>query len=158
MGRSRARQGLAPRYLCVADGLTNGSLIWVMDGSYNRKKAIDLCSVGWIIFCTKTGYRITGNFWEKSNSASLYRAELLGLYAMHILARAAAEYHHINRWSATLCCDNLRALEMPSHHHSRIQPSAKCADIRHSLRMTKQLLHGAFQYVHVYGHMNRFLQ
>ena len=40
--------------LCVADGLTNGSLIWVTDGSYDRKKAIDLCGVGWITFCTKT--------------------------------------------------------------------------------------------------------
>jgi hypothetical protein len=42
--------------LWVAEGLTNGSLIWVTDGSYDRKKAIDLCGVGWIIFCTKTGY------------------------------------------------------------------------------------------------------
>jgi hypothetical protein len=48
--------------LWVAEGLTNGSLIWVTDGSYDRKKAIDLCSVGWIIFCTKTGYRLTGTF------------------------------------------------------------------------------------------------
>jgi hypothetical protein len=77
---------------------------------------------------------------------------------MHFLAQAAAEYHHSDRWSATLCCNNLRALEMSSHHRRRIQPSAKCADICHSLRMTKQLLHGAFQYVHVHGHMNRFLQ
>jgi hypothetical protein len=77
---------------------------------------------------------------------------------MHFLARAAAEYHHSDRWSATLCCNNLRALEMLSHHRRGIRPSAKCADICHSLRMTKQLLHGAFQYVHVHGHMNRFLQ
>jgi hypothetical protein len=83
--------------LQVADGLTNGSLIWVTDGSYDRKKVIDLCGVGWIISCTKTGYRITGTFWEKSNSASSYRAELLGLCAMHFLAWVVAEYHHINR-------------------------------------------------------------
>jgi hypothetical protein len=30
----------------VAEGMINASLIWVTDGSYNRKKAIDLCGVG----------------------------------------------------------------------------------------------------------------
>ena len=125
---------------------------------YDRKKVIDLCGVGWIIFCTKTGYRLTSAFWEKSNSASSYRAELLGLCAMHFLARAVAEYHNPNGWSATLCCDNIWALEMLSHHQSHIRPSAKCEDTCRSLRMTKQLLCGAFQYVHVYGHMHRFLK
>ncbi len=57
--------------LWVVEGLTNGSLIWVTDGSYDRKKAIDLCGVGWIIFCTKTGYRLTGTFWEKIQLSKL---------------------------------------------------------------------------------------
>jgi hypothetical protein len=47
---------------CVAGGMTNTSLIWVTDGSYDRKKAINLCRVRWIIFCTKTGFRLTGTF------------------------------------------------------------------------------------------------
>jgi hypothetical protein len=47
----------------VAEGLTNHSLVWVTDGSYNRNKAIDLCGVGWIIFCTKTGLQLTGTVW-----------------------------------------------------------------------------------------------
>ncbi len=34
----------------VVEGTTNNSLAWITDGSYNRKKAIDLCRVGWIIF------------------------------------------------------------------------------------------------------------
>ena len=52
-------------------------------------------------------------------------------------------------WSATLCCNNICAVEMSSHHQSCTQPSAKCTNIHHSLRTTKQLLCGAFQYVHV---------
>ncbi len=59
----------------VADGLTLGSLIWVTDGSYDRKRASDLSRVGWIIFCKSTGFRITGSFWERSISATSYRAE-----------------------------------------------------------------------------------
>jgi hypothetical protein len=37
----------------VMEGMTNNSLVWVTDSSYNRKKAFDLWGVGWIIFCTK---------------------------------------------------------------------------------------------------------
>jgi hypothetical protein len=48
----------------IADGLKDSSLVWVMDGSYDRKKAKDLCGVGWIIFCTNTGFRLTGTFWK----------------------------------------------------------------------------------------------
>ncbi len=53
--------------LWVAEGMKNNTLLWVTDGSYDRKKAIDLSGVGWIIFGTKTGFRLTGTFWEKSN-------------------------------------------------------------------------------------------
>jgi hypothetical protein len=63
----------------IVDGLRNGSLIWATDGSYDCKRAIDLCGVGWMIFCTQTGFRVTGTFWERSIVASSYRAELLGL-------------------------------------------------------------------------------
>jgi hypothetical protein len=95
-------------------------MLWVTDGSYDRKKAIDLSGVGWIIFCTKTGFRPTGTFWEKSNSASLYRVEMLEFYALHLLARAVVEFYQIKGWSATLCCNNKRALKLSSHHLRRI--------------------------------------
>jgi hypothetical protein len=45
-----------------------------------------------------------------------------------------------------------------SHHTRRIRPSAKCADIRRSLKAVKPLLSGTFCYVHVYGHMGRMLK
>ncbi len=57
-----------------------------------------------------------------------------------------------------LCCDNKCALELSSHHIRRIRPSAKCADIRHSLKTTKPLLNGTFQYVHIYRHMDQYLK
>ncbi len=100
----------------VAEGMMNNSLIWVTDGSYDKKKAIDLCAVGWIIFSTKTGFRLTGTFWEKSILASLFRAEMLGLCALHLLAQVVAEYSKVEGWSAMLCCDNKQALELSSHH------------------------------------------
>ncbi len=141
----------------IADGLTLGSLIWVTNGSYNRKRVSDLSGVGWIIFCKSTGFCITGSFWEKSILATSYRAELLGLCALNFLAQAVAEFYKLDGWTATLCCDNKGALEKSSNNRSRIRPSVKCADICCSLRTTKPLLRGSFRYVHVYKHMDRLL-
>ena len=86
----------------IADGLTLGSLIWVTNGSYNRKRVSDLRGVGWIIFCKSTRFCITGSFWERSILATLYRAELLGLCALHFLAQAVAEFYKLDGWSAML--------------------------------------------------------
>jgi hypothetical protein len=77
----------------IADGMSSNSLIWTTDGSHDRKKAADLCGVGWVIFCTKTGLRLTGNFWERSQAASSYRAEMLGLCTLHLLAGVVAEFY-----------------------------------------------------------------
>ena len=157
MGRSGDRQRLTYGYV-MGCGRTN---TWLTDmgmgGSYNRKRVTNLSGVGWIIFCTRTEFRITGSFWERSISAKLYRAELLGLCALHFLAWAVAEFYMLDGWSAMLCCDNKQALEKSLNDRSQIRPSAKCTDIRRSLRTTKPLLRGSFCYVHVYGHMDRHL-
>jgi hypothetical protein len=141
----------------VAGGLTLGSLIWVTNGSYNRKRASDLSQVGWIIFCKRTGFCITGSFWKRSISATSYRAELLGLCALHVLAWVVAEFYKLDGWSVMLCYNNKQALEKSSNNRSRIRPSMKCADIRLSLRTTKPLLRGLLCCIHVYGHMDRHL-
>ena len=142
----------------LAEGMTNSSLIWVTDGSYNRKKAQDLSNVRWIILCTRTGKRLMGTFWEKSTGTNLYHAEMLGLCALHLLAQALAEFYKVVKWSAILCCNNKHALELSSHHRHRIRPSAKCANIYQNLRAIKQSFTSTFKYIHVYGHMDRYLE
>jgi hypothetical protein len=143
--------------LWLAEGMKSNTLTWVTDGSYDRKQAADLCGVGWIIFCSKTGIRLTGTFWERSQSASSYRAEMLGLCSLHLLARALSEFYQIQDWDATLCCDNKSALEQSAYTRKRIRPSAKCADIQRSLKSTKHTFKGKFTYLHVYGHMDKYL-
>jgi hypothetical protein len=113
----------------LGSGMSAGTLIWVIDGSYNSKQAKDLSGVGWIILCTHTKLPMTGTFWEHSQSASSYRAEMLGLCAMHTLAQAIQEFYHLRHWSATLCCGNKKALNVSHFHRRRIKQSAKCADI-----------------------------
>ncbi len=141
----------------VAEGMQNNTLVWTTDGSYNRKQAADLSGVGWIIFCKRIGLRMTGTFWEKYPSASLFRAEMLRLCCLHLLARTVAEFFGIGQWAAVLSCNNKRALELSSNHCRRIQPSAKRANIRCSFRATKQGFIKGFKYVHIYRHMDQFL-
>jgi hypothetical protein len=40
----------------MVEGMKSNTLIWVTDGSYDRKRAADLCGVGWIIFAAKQDY------------------------------------------------------------------------------------------------------
>ena len=82
---------------------------------------------------------------------------MLGLCALNLLARAITEHYNLGRWSATMCCDNKRALLLSSHCKGRIRPSAKCADIHRSFKATKQTYQGGFKYIHVYGHMDQHL-
>jgi hypothetical protein len=113
----------------IANGMRHNSLIWVTDGSHNKKKASDLSGVGWIIFCTRTGLRLVGTFWEKPTWANLYRAEMLDLCALHLLAQVVAEFYKVEKWSAILCCDNKCALELPTTEDaSDPAPSAQIYD------------------------------
>ena len=100
----------------LVDGMKNNTLFWITDGSYDRNRAADLSGVGWIIFCTATAKQLTGSCWEKSSSASSYRAEMLGLCVLHLLARVLAEFYRIQSREATICCDNERTLDCASNH------------------------------------------
>jgi hypothetical protein len=141
----------------LVEGMKSNTLIWVTDGSYDRKRAADLCRVGWIIFCNKIGLRLTGTFWERSPVASSYQAGMLGLCALHLFARALSEFYKIQEWKATMGCNNKRALEQSSYTCRRIRPSAKCTDIQQSLKATKHTFTGKLTYLHVYGHMDKYL-
>jgi hypothetical protein len=79
----------------IAEGMQEGTLIWTTDGSCNRKWVADLLGVGWIKFCKRTGLRLTGSFWERLPTASSFQEEMLGLCALHLLARTIMEFHQV---------------------------------------------------------------
>ena len=89
-----------------------------------------------------------------SSSASSYRAELLGLCSLHLLAQALFEFYKVSGWEATLCCDNLCALQLSSQDRRRIKPSAACSVLHRSLRSTKNNFTGCFKYQHVIGQVS----
>jgi hypothetical protein len=104
-----------------------------------------------------TGKCLVGSFWEKSPSASSYRAELLGLCLLHLVALALSEFYKVSGWKAMLECNNLRALILSSKERRRIKPSTACLDIHRSFRSIKKNFTGCFKYQHVAGHMDKYL-
>ncbi len=138
-------------------GMNTNSLLWVTDGSYDRKCTPVISGAGWIIFCQTTGKRLVISFWEKSPLAISYRAKLLGLCSLHLFALALSKFYKVSDWKATLCCDNLRALLLSAKDRCRIKPSAACSDIHRNLCATKNNFTGQFKYQHVAGHMDKYL-
>ncbi len=55
----------------VAEQMQSNTLVWTTDGSYDRKQATALSGMGWIIFCTRTGFHMTGMFWKKITISQL---------------------------------------------------------------------------------------
>ena len=141
----------------LIDGTTNGMLIWVADGSYDRKRAPHVSGAGWVVYCTKTQRLLRGYFYELSDSASSYRGEQLGILALLHLALASEEFYEIKDWYGKLCCDNQSEMYQASRKLLRIQPGAKGADILRNTRTVQTQLTARFKYEHVDGHMIRLL-
>ena len=92
--------------LWLIEGMKKGTLIWVTDGSYDRKRAPLISGAGWLGHCKMAKKTLKGYFFEYSKNASSYRAELLGLCALHLLTRALEEFFNITEWQGKICCDN----------------------------------------------------
>ena len=76
----------------VMTALEGGTGVWVTDGSFMLDLRTDVSGVGWVFYCTKTGHKLAGSFYEESAQASSYQAERLGLLGIHLLL--AAITHH----------------------------------------------------------------
>ena len=66
--------------------------------------------MGWVICVTKTRHLLQGLFFETSPKAGLYRGELLGLIALHMIIAAVTQFYKVNTAIGKICCDNILAL------------------------------------------------
>ena len=94
----------------LRDALINGTLIGIMDGSYNRHKAKSCSGLGWILVCTASKRTLRGSFYEVSAAAGAYCGKLLGLVALHTLILALANYYNLQSVSGKIYCDKISAL------------------------------------------------
>lgn len=136
-----------------------GTTTWVTDGSFNVHRSPDISGAGWIVLDTESGRRFACSFAERSANAGSYRAELLGLYSIHLFLLAMEQTYPttVHTKSNTISCDNLKALEKASEQRRRIPTWMKAPDILRGLRNTKRLLTVLRQYRHVAAHMDDVL-
>ncbi len=138
------------------DAVVNGTAIWVTDGSYNRDLAPNVSGAGWLVHCPTAGYRLYGSFYEVSKGAGSYRAELLGLLAIHTIAAALQQFFSIKHIVSKICCDNQGGLFKSKEFRRRVPTGASQADIQRSLRNVKVDLKGDITYEWVESHQDRY--
>jgi hypothetical protein len=139
----------------LRDAMSNGSLLAVTDGSYDRGRANNVSRSGWILLCTVSRRTLWGSFFEISPKARAYRGELLGLVAIHTLALAAARFFHIECVSGKICCDNITALNQAKQVRQRVRVGIKHLDLHCTVRNLKCSTKMAFRYAHVQAHQDR---
>ena len=138
--------------------MVNGTLVWCADGSYKRKAASDVCGAGWVAECRATGNRLEGSFYEITEDATAYRAEQLGLNAIHHLLCAISIFYAVDEWDTKTGCDNEEAIKISRRRLRRIRPSMSCADILRNIKSARNRMTTNPNYFHVYGHMDDYLK
>ena len=139
----------------IVEAYKLGTLKWVTDGSHDPKRAPNISGAGWIVFDTQTSRKWKCSFVEYSPHASSYRAELLGLYSIHVFIGVLTAHHSIgSTHSTTIYCDNERALDMSSKKNLKVRAGAKCADILRAFKTLHRSYTTAISYKHVAAHMD----
>ena len=138
--------------------MREGTLVWCTDVPYKRKTAPDVCGVGWVVECKKTGKRLEGFFYEVSEDANAYRAEQLGICAVHQLMQALSQFYNVEEWKTKSGCDNYGAVKISRQRLTRIRPGMKCADILRNIRNARNKMSSRPDYFHVFGHMDEWLR
>ena len=137
--------------------LTEGSIVMVTDGSYNKALAHNISGAGWMVTCTKQQKMIGGWFYEQSSKAGSYCGELLGSVAIHLLASFVTEYYQGLACEGKVFCDNKGALQQAAKTFQRVRTGSKHADLLRALRGIKSRCPMTFSYCHVRAHRDQQL-
>ena len=134
----------------------NGSLVIVHDGSYMPALDPSICSAALVMTCTKTGKVGSLSVCEKtdSNTASNYRAELIGgLLASHILHTLNDVIPH-GHTAVHLFCDNLGVINHAHHPCQPLPEKQAQSDILSVFLHNLRSISIKWEYTHVYGHLD----
>ncbi len=118
-------------------GLLRNTLVLMSDGSYDERRAPDVCSCAAMIKCGETGLTASVTWSERSDrfSADNYRAELLGAIALQLLVRTACEGKYISpSMRPQIGCDNAGVVHHGNHPWRPVASRQLQADL---LRFTR---------------------
>ena len=142
----------------IVFGLSNGTLMWVTDGSHYSQRGPYVSGAAWVVADRNSDKTMACSFAEFSPAASSYRAEALGLYSIHAFIHAISEHYNLQSGFPEIYCDNDAALKEAQKRRKRIVTSAACADIFRGIRkMATQLSSFQWSYTWVKAHMDDVL-
>ena len=121
----------------ITDGLTNGTLVAVHDGSYMKEVNPRVCSAAYMIRCSATGLRAKGTVAEWSESADNYRAEILGGIMTQLVLKAASQNPNWSYATVTVDCDNKGVVLHGNSPRRALKEKQAQADV---LRVFKRLI------------------
>ena len=139
----------------VVEGLKEGTLVCVTDGSYFKREAPDVCSTGWIIAGQRTKLQIGGTLTEISPSADSYRGEMLGMLAIRLFLLAVEEYYGAVTTSNDICYDNKGALYTFERKSQRVPSGKANTDIQRVLQTIKHRSKSKYIQHHVRSHQDK---
>ena len=138
----------------IVEALERGSLHCVTDGSHNPKLAPHISGAAWVLRCSHSNNELQGDFSEQSSMADSYRAEQLGMLAIHLLLLTAEEYYQRTLTDANIFCDNQGTIITFSKEHQRVPSGARNSDILGVLRRIQASSKLAHKLKHVKAHQD----
>ena len=139
----------------LQQAIEEGTIRAVTDGSYIRELCPSVCSAAFVLECSKGRGRIIGSFPEQSPNTNAYRAELLGLLAIHLVLLAICKALRLTQGHVSIFSDCVGALSRTvSLPKSRVPSRCKHADILKNLMIQCKDLPISREYFHVRGHQD----
>ncbi len=131
--------------------IQDSTFVAVTDGSYMRSLYPHMNSCAFILECTQGRGHLIGAFSEQTITACLYRGELLGLMAIHLILLSAIWVAPTLMGSAHIYSDCLGALDKIRNLPPYRIPS-KC---RHFDVLKNVMLHcGLLTFTHLFSHVS----
>lgn len=140
----------------VAQGLSNGTLKGVCDGSFKPTLDCHGISAAFIIEGRSATEQLKGFVTTKGVTADPYRGELLGIYAMLSSIRYI-ELHNPRFTSGKLSigCDNEKAGWISGISRPTVSQSSRHMDLVKAIRRLKASLTSSITFYHLYGHQDK---
>ena len=139
----------------IYQGLLQGNLRAVCDGSFQPHLISNGMSTSWVIESTDQQHRIEGYCCIADDAADAYRAELLGIYAIinavyFIEESCAQQFQGI----LNIGCDNEKAGHKSMIDDPKVSITHKHMDLLKAIRRLRTVIRTTITSYHIYGHQD----
>ena len=142
--------------LWITDGLQNGSLLAVCDGSYKPKLCANGISAAFIIESPEGQSPLKGTVATSGISADPYRGELLGIYATLSAISFVERYNtSFTNGKIKIGCDNEMAGWIAGNTSPTAPSKSKHIDLIKAIKGLRESLSTETSFYHLYGHQDK---